>query len=36
LNDKIKNYKNFDKMTKKKTNKISKEEGPNFKKIYYY
>jgi hypothetical protein len=28
LNDKIKNHKNFDKIAKK-TNKKSKEEGPN-------
>jgi len=35
LNDKIKNRKNFDKMAKK-TNKKSKEKGPNLKKYYYY
>jgi hypothetical protein len=35
LNDKIKNHKNFDKI-EKKTNKKSKEEGPNWKKYYYY
>jgi hypothetical protein len=35
LNDKIKNHKNFDKIAKK-TNKKSKEEGPNWKKYYYY
>ena len=32
MNDKIKNHKNFDKIAKK-TNKKSKEEGPNWKKI---
>jgi hypothetical protein len=35
LNNKIKNYKNFDKIAKE-TNKKSKEEGPNWNKYSYY